>query len=58
MSGFITEDQFLDLISERLADQPDIDFDGQTDQVSGDLSTIALIVLDVHSQHGPVMFGD
>ncbi len=58
MSELITEDQFLDLIAERLADAPEVEFDGQTDKVTGNLSAIALIVLDVNSQHGPVLFGD
>ena len=58
MPEFIDEETFLNLVSDRLADTPGVDFDGQTDHVSGDLGAIAIAVLDVYSQHGPVMFGD
>ncbi|GGN39027.1 hypothetical protein FHR83_006812 [Actinoplanes campanulatus] len=58
MSEFITEEQFLNLVADRLATQPNIEFDGQTDQITGNLADIAVIVLDVHSEHGPVLFGD
>ncbi|WP_157410816.1 hypothetical protein [Actinoplanes rectilineatus] len=58
MGEYITEDQFLNLLVERLHGTPGIELDAQTDHVAGNLADIAVLILAVHSEHGPVLFGD
>jgi hypothetical protein len=57
MPEYINDDQFLDLVKQRLVDNGQVEVD-DTDKVTGNLEDIVFAVLDVYGQHGPVVFGD